>query len=123
MAEMALTAEHLIVIGRGRKIADTSTAAFLDQASGNVVRVRSPQAAELEATIAGPNVTVTMLEPGLLEVRGLTTAQIGDAAAARGLTLHELMLKQASLEEAFMDLTREDVEFKAAELGHREAVA
>src|SRR5205814_3163744 len=70
MAEMALTADHLIVIGRGRKIADTSTAAFLDQASGNVVRVRSPQAAALEATIAGPNVTVTMLEPGLLEVRG-----------------------------------------------------
>ena len=123
MAEMALTAEHLIVIGRGRKIADTSTAAFLDQASGNVVRVRSPQAAELEATIAGPNVTVTMLEPGLLEVRGLTTAQIGDASAARGLTLHELMLKQASLEEAFMDLTREDVEFKAAEFEHQEAVA
>ena len=123
MAEMALTAEHLVVIGRGRKIADTSTAAFLDQASGNVVRVRSPQAAALEATIAGPNVTVTMLEPGLLEVRGLTTAQIGDAAAASGLTLHELTLKQASLEEAFMDLTREDVEFKAAELEHREAVA
>jgi ABC-2 type transport system ATP-binding protein len=123
MAEMALTAEHLIVIGRGRKIADTSTAAFLDQASGNVVRVRSPQAAALEATIAGPNVSVTMLEPGLLEVRGLTTAQIGDAAAASGLALHELMLKQASLEEAFMDLTREDVEFKAAELEQREAVA
>jgi len=123
MAEMALTAEHLIVIGRGRKIADTSTAAFLDQASGNVVRVRSPQAAALEATIAGPNVTVTMLEPGLLEVRGLTTAQIGDAAAVTGLTLHELTLKQASLEEAFMDLTREDVEFKAGEFEQREAVA
>ena len=123
MAEMALTADHLIVIGRGRKIADTSTAAFLGQASGNVVRVSSPQASALEATIAGPNVTVTMIEPGLLEVRGLTTAQIGDAAAARSLTLHELTLKQASLEEAFMDLTREDVEFKAAELGQREAVA
>ncbi len=123
MAEMALTADHLIVIGRGRKIADTSTAAFLGQASGNVVRVSSPQASALEATIAGPNVTVTMIEPGLLEVRGLTTAQIGDAAAGRSLTLHELTLKQASLEEAFMDLTREDVEFKAAELGQREAVA
>jgi ABC-2 type transport system ATP-binding protein len=111
------------VIGRGRKIADASTAAFLDQASGNVVRVRSPQAAQLEATIAGPNVTVTTIEPGLLEVRGLTTAQIGDAAAARGLALHELSLKQASLEEAFMNLTRDDVEFKAAELEQREAVA
>jgi ABC-2 type transport system ATP-binding protein len=123
MGEMALTAEHLIVIGRGRKIADTSTAAFLEQASGNVVRVRSPQAAALEALIAGPNVTVAMPEPGLLEVRGLTTAQIGDAAAASGLALHELTPKQASLEEAFMDLTREDVEFKAAQLEQQEAVA
>jgi len=123
MGEMALTADHLIVIGRGRKIADTSTAAFLDQASGNVVRVRSPQAAALEALIAGPNVTVAMPEQGLLEVRGLTAAQIGDAAAASGLVLHELTLKQASLEEAFMDLTREDVEFKAAELERHEAVA
>jgi len=123
MGEMALTADHLIVIGRGRKIADTSTAAFLEQASGKVVRVRSPQASALEALVAGPNVTVAMPEPGLLEVRGLTAAQIGDAASASGLALHELTQKRASLEEAFMDLTREDVEFKAAELEQQEAVA
>ena len=123
MSEMALTADHLVVIGRGRKIADTSTKEFLSQASGNVVRVRSPQAAELERLVAGPNVTVAVLEPGLLEVHGLTAAQIGDAAAAGGVVLHELTPKEASLEEAFMDLTREDVEFKAAELADEEAAA
>ena len=64
-----------------------------------------------------------MPEPGLLEVHGLTAVQIGDAAAANGLALHELTPQQASLEQAFMDLTREDVEFKAAELEPEEAVA
>jgi ABC-2 type transport system ATP-binding protein len=123
MSEMALTADHLVVIGRGRKIADTSTKEFLSQASGNVVRVRSPQAAELERLVAGPSVTVVALEPGLLEVHGLTAAQIGDAAAAGGVALHELTPKEASLEEAFMDLTREDVEFKVAELAREEEAA
>jgi ABC-2 type transport system ATP-binding protein len=123
MSEMALTADHLIVIGRGRMIADTSTAEFLRQASGNVVRVRSPQATELAGLLSGPSVTLAVLEPGLLEVHGLTAVQIGDAAAAHGLALHELTPQQASLEQAFMDLTREDVEFKAAELEPEEAVA
>jgi ABC-2 type transport system ATP-binding protein len=123
MSEMALTADHLIVIGRGRKIADTSTAEFLTQASGNVVRVRSPQATELQALLAAADVSVVVVEPGLLEVHGLTAVQIGDAAAASGLALHELTPQQASLEEAFMDLTREDVEFKAVELEPEEAVA
>ena len=122
MSEMALTADHLIVIGRGRKIADTSTSEFLSQASGNVVRVRSPRATELEALLAGPDVSVAALEPNLLEVHGLTASQIGDAAAAAGLALHELTPQQASLEEAFMDLTREDVEFRTA-AGESEAVA
>jgi ABC-2 type transport system ATP-binding protein len=122
MSEMALTADHLIVIGRGRKIADTSTAEFLRQASGNVVRVRSPQATELQALLAAPDVSVVVVEPGLLEVHGLTAAQIGDAAAATGLALHELTPQQASLEEAFMDLTRDDVEFKAVQLEPEEAV-
>jgi ABC-2 type transport system ATP-binding protein len=122
MSEMALTADHLIVIGRGRKIADMSTEEFIRQASGNLVHVRSPQAAELEAQLAGPDVTVTALAQGLLEVHGLTAAQIGAAAAANQLVLHELTPQQASLEEAFMTLTREEVEFKAAELEPQEAV-
>jgi len=123
MSEMSLTADHLIVIGRGKKIADTSTSEFLNAASGNVVRVRSPQAAELERLLVAPGVDVEALEPGYLEVRGLTAVQIGDVAAANGFALHELMPQQASLEEAFMDLTREDIEFRAAELETEEAVA
>ena len=115
MSEMALTADHLIVIGRGRKIADMTTDEFVSQASGNVVRVRTPQAAELEAQLAGPDVTVKPLERELLEVRGLTARQVGELAAAKQIVLHELTPQQASLEEAFMTLTRDDVEFKAAE--------
>ncbi len=121
MSEMALTADHLIVIGRGRLIADASTQEFLSRASTNLVRVRSPRAGELETLLAKPGVTITALEPELLEVQGLTAAQIGDAAAAHGLAIHELTPQQASLEEAFMDLTHEDVEFKAAELAGVEA--
>jgi ABC-2 type transport system ATP-binding protein len=123
MSEMSLTADQLIVIGRGRKIADTSTEEFLSQASGTLVRVRSPQAAELEALLTGPDVTVTAVAPGLLEVRGLTTEQIGDTAHAHRLAVHELTPQQVSLEEAFMNLTREDVEFRTAEPEHEEAVA
>src|SRR5438270_2755635 len=123
MSEMSLTADHLIVIGRGRKIADTSTSECLSAASGNVVRVRSPQAAELGRLLLTQDVTVEALEPGYLEVRGLTAVQIGDVAAEKGFALHELTPQQASLEEAFMDLTKEDIEFRAAELEPEEAVA
>ena len=123
MSEMSLTADHLIVIGRGRKIADMSTEDFIRQASGTVVLVRTPQAAELETLLSGPDVTVTAVSPGLLEVRGLTGAQIGEVAAAKQIVLHELTPQQASLEEAFMTLTRDDVEFKAAEFESEEAVA
>jgi ABC-2 type transport system ATP-binding protein len=114
MSEMALTADHLIVVGRGRLIADTSVDDFVRRASGNVVRVRSPQADALRAHLIGPaDVAVTMVEPDVLEVSGLTAPQIGEAAAEQGIVLHELMAQQVSLEEAFMDLTRDDVEFKA----------
>jgi ABC-2 type transport system ATP-binding protein len=115
MSEMALTADHLIVIGRGRKIADASTQEFLSQASGNIVHVRTPQALELESELAGPDVTVKTLEPDVLEIRGLTARQVGEVAAARRFVLHELTPQQASLEEAFMNLTRDEVEFKTLE--------
>jgi ABC-2 type transport system ATP-binding protein len=114
MAEMAQTAEHLIVIGRGRLIADTSVDEFVRRASRNVVRVRSPQALLLAEALAGPDVTVTAVEPGILEVEGVDAAAIGDVALARHIAIHELTPQQASLEEAFMELTRDDVEFKAA---------
>jgi ABC-2 type transport system ATP-binding protein len=126
MSEMALTADHLIVIGRGRLIADMSTAEFVAQAAGNLVRVRSPQATRLAELVSAPGVLVETVEPDVLEIQGLTARQIGEAAAANGLVLHELTPQQASLEEAFMDLTREDVEYQAKELEpveHEKALA
>jgi ABC-2 type transport system ATP-binding protein len=114
MSEMAQTADHLIVIGRGKLIADTSTAEFVRRASGTVVRVRSPQASRLAALLSAPGRTVAPIEGELLEVSGATPESVGETAAANGIVLHELTLVQASLEEAFMELTRDDVEFKAA---------
>ena len=117
MTEMALTADHLIVIGRGRLIADMSVEEFVRKASGGTVRVRSPQASNLQELVRGEKVSVTSSEPGVLELSGLTAEQIGDVAAAHGIVLHELSPQQASLEDAFMELTREDVEFKTREIG------
>src|SRR2546422_11179647 len=115
MSEMALTADHLIVIGRGRVIADLSVDEFVRRASKNLVRVRSPQASDLRDLVVGPDVTVETVEPGVLEIVGLTAEQIGDAAAEQGFAIHELTPQHASLEEAFMDLTREDVEYRAGQ--------
>ncbi len=113
MSEMAVTADHLIVIGRGRLIADTSVEEFVRRASGAIVRVRSPQATALRDLVLGDGISVTSEESGVLEISGITTDMVGDVAAANGITLHELTLVQASLEEAFMELTRDDVEFRA----------
>ncbi len=120
MSEMALTADHLIVIGRGRLIADTSVDEFVARASQKVVLVRSPELAQLRDALAGPGVMFAAADRGALEIHGLTAEQVGDAAAAGGIALHELSPQQASLEEAFMNLTRDEVEF-ASEL--EEAVA
>jgi ABC-2 type transport system ATP-binding protein len=122
MSEMALTADHLIVIGRGKLIADTSVDEFVARASTShkVVLVRSPEAERLRNALARPGVSFVEADRGALEVHGLTAEQVGDAAAAAGIALHELTPHQASLEEAFMDLTRDDVEF-ATEM--EEAVA
>jgi len=115
MSEMALTAEHLVVIGRGRLIADTSVDDFVRRASQKLVRVRSPQADELRSLVGRNGVTVTEVAAGLIEIAGLTAEEIGDIAAAGGIALHELTPQQASLEDAFMALTNDDVEFRAAE--------
>ncbi|MFI7211393.1 ATP-binding cassette domain-containing protein [Micromonospora maritima] len=117
MSEMAQTADHLIVVGRGRLLADVSLAEFTRRASRTTVRVRSPQAAALRDLLAGPDVTITGGEPGLLEVNGLRREVIGDRAAAAGLTLHELTATEASLEEAFMTMTRDAVEYAGATAG------
>jgi ABC-2 type transport system ATP-binding protein len=113
MSEMALTADHLIVVGRGRLLADMPTTEFIAQASPALVRVRSPQAARLRELLLQDGVTVTSDEPGVLEVDGLDAAEIGERAAAARLTLHELASHSASLEAAFMELTRDAVEYEA----------
>jgi ABC-2 type transport system ATP-binding protein len=110
---MALTADHLIVIGRGKLIADMSVDDFVARASQKVVVVRSPELERLRAALAGPSVSFTEAERGALEVHGLTAEQIGDTAAAAAIALHELTPQQASLEEAFMNLTRDELEFAA----------
>ncbi|MDX6203631.1 MAG: type transport system ATP-binding protein [Frankiales bacterium] len=112
MSEMALTAEHLIVVGKGRLIADTSMDEFIASASRNVVRVRSLDNVALAALLAAPDVTVKPADGDALEVSGLTTDQIGLAAGNARITVLELSAQQASLEEAFMDMTHDAVEYR-----------
>jgi ABC-2 type transport system ATP-binding protein len=113
MSEMALTAEHLVVIGRGRLIADISVAGFIESAAHESVRVRSPRAGELHDLLTGPGVTVLSVERGVFEVTGLDAAEIGERAAYAGIPLHELTVLRPSLEEAFMELTKDSVEYQA----------
>lgn len=114
MSEMSQTADHLIVLGRGRIIADAPVAEILALATGTAVRVRTPKPTELANRIAGTDVTVTTSnEPDVLSVTGLTSAQIGDAAASAGIALHELTPLSASLEDAYLELTNDDVEYRS----------
>ena len=117
MAEMAQTAEHLVVIGRGRMIADTTVAEIVAQASHDAaVLVRTPQASELRELLLGDGVSVSSTEREVLEVHGLTSAQVGTIAAERAIVLHELISQRASLEDAFMRLTGGAVEYHAGTL-------
>ncbi|UUU29310.1 ATP-binding cassette domain-containing protein [Streptomyces sp. CA-210063] len=113
MSEMALIAEDLIVIGKGRLLSAGLLADFIAGSASRSVRVRSPQATDLRARLLGDGVTVSTSEPGVLEVTGLEAAEIGERAAAAGLVLHELFRQEASLEEAFMELTHDSVEYHA----------
>ena len=117
MSEMALTAQHLIVIGRGRLIADTGMEEFIAAAAPSLVRVRSTDPAALAALLRSGDVAVSGAEDGALAVSGLSTDQVGRLAGAAGITLLELTAQQASLEEAFMDLPRDAVEFRAPATG------
>ena len=113
MSEMAMTAQHLIVIGRGRLIADAGTEELIAQAAPGVVRVRSTDPEALATLLRSPEVDVSSDGDGALAVSGLSTDQVGRAAGAAGITLLELTAQQASLEEAFVDMTRDAVEFRA----------
>jgi ABC-2 type transport system ATP-binding protein len=119
MNEMAVTADHLIVIGRGRLIADCPTQEFIERSSERSVLVRSPQAATLAGLISAAGGTVSSKqadgsEPGELSVTGLEAPRIGEIATAAGIVLHELTPRLASLEEAFMELTAGSLEYGLA---------
>ena len=116
MSEMAVTADHLLVIGRGKIIADGPTATVISQATQETVRVVSPQATDLAALLSGPGVTITSDEAGVLTVIGATTVQVGELAAANRVVLHELTPVAGSLEEAYMSLTQDSVEYHSAEV-------
>jgi ABC-2 type transport system ATP-binding protein len=112
MSEMQLTAQHLIVIGRGRLIADLPLDEFVRRHSGQSVRVRSPHADELVRIVAGADVAIAPIGPGLIDVEGMGAEQIGLIAAERQIVLYELTPHQASLEQAYMDLTRDEAEYR-----------
>ncbi|GAA3435247.1 ABC transporter ATP-binding protein [Kutzneria kofuensis] len=112
MSEMALTADHLIVIGRGKLIASASMSEFT--AMGKSVRVRARGAGRLRELLVGPGVTVDAVEPDVLQVHGLESSEIGQVACRHSIALDELTPVTASLEDAFMDMTRDAVEYREA---------
>ena len=113
MSEMSLTATHLLVIGRGRLLADTPMADFIAASGETYVRLRSPRLPELIPLIEGPDTIWSSHQVGEVHVRGLGAAEIGDRAAAAGVPLHELTVVEPSLEAAFMKLTRNERDYRA----------
>jgi ABC-2 type transport system ATP-binding protein len=112
MSEMAVTAEHLVIIGRGRLLADTTVAELIARVAVGSVLVRCPRAADLRDVLVHHGAAVTSIEPGALQVGGLTAEKIGELALDGDLALYELTPRRASLEEAYMELTREAVEYR-----------
>jgi ABC-2 type transport system ATP-binding protein len=115
MSEMAITADRLVIIGRGRLIAETTVADLLRGSSGGFVRVRSPQGEELAGLLRARGVAVVCQGDGALHVTGISSDEVGELARANGLTLLELSVQQASLEQTYMELTRDAVDYREAE--------
>jgi len=113
MSEMEYTADHLIVIGRGKLIADCSMSEFIARSSGAAVRVRTPMANNLIKAVTAEGAITATDDDGAIEVRGMTAEAIGDIAFEQAIRLHELTMVRASLEEAFMELTASSVEYHA----------
>ena len=111
MSEMAQTADHVIVLGRGRVLANAPIAEILAGARAQRVLVRTPTPQQLVDALAGPNTTVQRTADGVLEVSGVPAARIGETAAAAGVVLHELTPMTASLEQAYLELTQDEVEY------------
>ena len=116
MSEVALTADHVIVIGRGRILADMPVQQLVDGASRHVVRVRSPQAADLADALRREGGDVAPADDGALEVTGVEAARVGELAAAGGVVLHELTPVSSTLEEAYLELTADAVEYQTESL-------
>ena len=114
MSEMAMTADRLVIIGRGRLIAQATMADFLAAGSGGSVTVRSPQARELAALLTARGAAVTRQGGDTLAVTGTTPEDIGELARADGLTLTGLTADQATLEDRYMELTRDAGDYRAA---------
>ena len=114
MSEMENTADHLLVIGRGRLIADCSVQEFIDRNSELAVRVRTPESGRLAELVAGAGARTVPDGEGVLLVTGLALERIGDLAFDNGIRLHELAPLQASLEQVFMEMTKDSVEYHAA---------
>ncbi len=112
MSEMALTADHLVVIGRGRLIADLPVQEFIAQSSRQYVRARSPEPARLAELLRSAGATVVAETDGSLTVTGLAMADVGEVAARNQVVLHELSPQAGSLEDAFMELTNASVEYR-----------
>jgi ABC-2 type transport system ATP-binding protein len=117
MSEMALTADHIIVVGRGKVLADAPVADIVARAAGTTVRVCSPQATQLVELLSGPGISITSTTPQWLEITGSTAQAIGEVAAAARLVLHELTPVNGSLEDAYMALTQESVEYHSTSAG------
>jgi len=112
MSEMALTAQDLVVIGRGKLIADTTVKDFITSNTETMVLVRSPQLAQLTEILKGLGGEVHSEDDGALVIAKLDPAQVGDAALKAGIAVHELSPQHASLEEVFMELTSESVDYQ-----------
>ncbi|KUN85621.1 ABC transporter ATP-binding protein [Streptomyces griseoruber] len=117
MSETALIADHLVIIGRGRLLADTTVEDFTREAGGGGVKVASTEAVRLRALLAGPDVTLTSSSTEELLVSGRDAREIGAIAAQHGVPLYELTPQSVSLEAAFMELTRDVVEYQSAPAG------
>jgi ABC-2 type transport system ATP-binding protein len=113
ISEMALTAEHLVVIGKGNLIAETSVAEFAAQHQSEAVRVITPTPQLMVTALSKAGVRPSVEDDGAIVVTGLPSAQVGEIAAGASLTLHELTPVRASLEDAFMELTADSVEYRA----------
>jgi ABC-2 type transport system ATP-binding protein len=113
MSEMALTADHLIIIGRGRLLADTPTERFVESNGRKDVLVRSPRARELVRLVAAQGAVVSPAGDGGFAVTGLGAPAIGDLAAGAGIPVHELVPRHASLEGAYLDLTGASTDYRS----------